>query len=72
MLEIIKSIYFIKNLFSYVCEYRKLKIINYNKILQNSLNLNIIDYRILSGKYIIYETKEKGKEYNNYNDKLIF
>ena len=61
MLEIIKSIYFIKNLFSYVHKYRKLKIINYNKILQNSLNLNIIDYRILSGKYVIYETKEKGK-----------
>ena len=24
------------------------------------------------GKYIIYETNNKGKEYNSYNDELIF
>ena len=36
------------------------------------MDINIINYRILSGRYIIYESKNKGKEYNSCGDELIF
>ena len=49
----------------------KLKIVKYNKSLQNLLNLSLFDY-IFNGRYIIYETKIKGKEYNFYNGRLMF
>ena len=50
----------------------KLKLIKYNKQIQNQIDINIINYRLLSKKYIIYETKEKGKEYDSYNHNLIY
>ena len=31
-----------------------------------------MNYKIFSGRYIIYDTKEKIREYNCYNNKLIF
>ena len=72
MLEDIKSIYFREKIFSLIGEKRKLYIIKYNKNLQENMNINLLNYKIFSGKYIIFETNEKGKEYNAYNDKLIF
>ena len=36
------------------------------------MNINLINYQLLSQKYIIYETKEKIKIYNAFNDRLIF
>jgi antitoxin component YwqK of YwqJK toxin-antitoxin module len=73
MLENIKSTFFIKLLFSYVFEENKLKIIKYNKDLQNILNIKLLNYKIFGGKYIIYEIngKGKGKEYDD-EDTLIF
>ena len=68
----IKTLFFIKHLFSFINDKIKLKLIRYNKNLQNNLSINIINYQILSGRYIIYETKDKGKEYMCYNDKLIY
>ena len=44
----------------------------YNKSLQKQLDISLNDYRIFSGKYIIYEGKGKGKIYNGYSHKLIF
>ena len=35
------------------------------------MNINLINYKIFSGRYIIYEEKGKGKEYDN-EDYLIF
>ena len=61
-----------KTLFVYVEEKKKLKIIKYNKRLQKNININIINYKFYSGKYIIYESKGIGKEYNGTNDKLLF
>ena len=29
-------------------------------------------YKIFSGRYIIYERKSKGKEYDAYNDRIIY
>ena len=72
MLENIKSIYFTKIIFSLLDEKIKLNIIRYNKHLQNILEINLINYKLFSGRYIVYETKEKGKEYLGSNDQLIF
>ena len=71
MLENIKSFYFYKIIFSFINEKKKLKIAKYNKNIQNKIDINITNYKIFSGRYIIYEKDGKGKEYNSYN-KLIF
>ena len=55
MLGNIKSTYFTKIIFSYTEERIKLEIIKYNKSLQNFMDINLINYKIFSGKYIIYE-----------------
>ena len=68
----IKSVFFLRNLFSLIDEAEKLKLIKYNKKMQKFLFISIINYKIFSGRYIIYETKENGKEYSSYNDELTF
>ena len=45
-------------------EKQKLKLIKYNKCLQENMNISLINYKIFSGKYIIYEQNGKGKEYD--------
>ena len=72
MLEGIKSSNFTIILFSYLDEERKLKLIKYNKKIQNEIGINIINYKMFKGRYIIYETKNKGKEYNGKTVTLIF
>ena len=71
MLQKIKSKYFIRRLFVLADEKNKLDIIKYNKYLQQKLEINLVHYKFLSGKYIIYEENGKGKEYNAH-DVLIF
>ena len=71
MLKNVKSMYFVKYLFSFLDEKTKLEIIKYNKIMQNILNINLINYKFFSGKYIEYESNGKGKEYD-YNGDLLF
>ena len=68
----VKACYFLKILFSHLNERRKLRIINYSKSLQNVLNINIINYKILYGKYIEYESNGKAKEFSSYDDHLIY
>ena len=73
MLEKIKATYFYARLFCHINDKIKLSILKYNKNLQKIMDLNLINYRIFSGKYIIYERKEKkGKIYDAYNDKVIY
>ena len=75
MLKRIKSIFFSRMIFSYIDENIKLNIIKYNKNLQTLINVNIINYKILSKRIIIKEiTKEKEiwKIYNSMNNNLIF
>ena len=72
MLENIKSIFFIKFLFSHIYEEIKLKLIKYNKKIQNNLNIGLINYKVYYGKYIIYEEKGIGKIYNALYDQLIY
>ena len=72
MLKNIKSSYFIKFIFAHVDEKQKLKIVKFNKSLQNTLNITIINYKFFSERYIIYESNGIGKEYNGYDDRLNF
>ena len=72
MLEKIKSSYFIKMIFSFLIETKKLNLVKYNKALQNEININIMNYKVLYGRYIIYEENGIGKEYNIYNNALMF
>ena len=71
MLGLINSYYITKIVFSYANEGQKLKIVKYTKNLQKDLDITILNYKLYKGKYIIYETKRNGKEYNKY-DKLVF
>ena len=72
MLEMIKSSYFIKFLFSLVDEKVKLKIIKYNISLQTELEISFFNYPIFSGRKIIVETDGKGKEIQLKDKRLIF
>ena len=72
MLENSKSIYFIKKLFTFVDEKTKLDIIKYNKNMQNIMDINLINYKFYSKKYIIFEENGKGKEYDGYYNILLF
>ena len=72
MLSNIKSSFFIQTLFAYLIESKKLKIIRHNKSIQNQLDISLINYKVFSGRYIVSESKEKIKEYNSYNQKLIY
>ena len=72
MLTNIKSLSFKKIFFSLLDEGIKLKLFKYNKNMQRYCDINLINYKIYSGRYIIYETNEKGKEYNSYSDTLIY
>ena len=72
MLKNIKSIYFIRILFSHINEKQKLKVVKYNKNFKKYIDISIIYYKFFSGRYIIYESNGIGKEYYGYDDKLLF
>ena len=69
MLDNIKSSFFKRILFSFIDDERKLRIIKYNKNIWNILDINIMNYQILFGKYVIVDNK--GKEYY-YNREVLF
>ena len=71
MLKKVKSLYFVKNLFTYIVEKKKLKLMKYNKSLQKNINISIINYIHFQGKYLVYTSNGKVREYN-YKDGLIF
>ena len=72
MLDKIKSSYFSMIIFSLISEKRKLQLIKYNKRIQNIENITLLNYKILSRKYIVQETKGNIKIFNALNDILIF
>ena len=71
MLNKIKSKYILQNIFIHVNNTQKLNTLRFNKRTQNRLELNIVDYRRLSGKYKIIKNNEL-KIYNSYNDRILF
>ena len=68
----VKSTFIVKKVFSIANEKVKLELIKYNKGIQNILNIKLLNYKLFSGKYIIYSTKGVGKEYDAYTDDLIY
>ena len=72
MLNNIKSSFFIKIIFSHIKEKRKLKIIRYNKRLQKNIDIYLINYKVLSERYLIYENNGIVKEFEGYNNELKF
>ena len=36
------------------------------------MNINLINYKFMSGKFVVYESNGLAKEYNSFNDHLIF
>ena len=67
------SKYILKNiLFSFLFEKQKLKIIIYNKDLQNKYDINIENYKRISKRNRIGERNGKGKEYNISSNIMIF
>ena len=60
----IESLYILKDILSFLPIKQKLKIIIYNKQLQNKLDINIEDYKRIRGIYREGEKNGKGKEYD--------
>ena len=72
MLENIKSSFFMKIIFFHIEERRKLNLVRHNKSIQKILDIAMINYKLLSGKYIIFENKRFGREYESYQNQLIY
>ena len=68
----IKSKYIINEILSFLSKKQILKMIIYNKQLQNILNINLNVYKEISDKFIILEENGEGKEYKLEGDILIF
>ena len=72
VLKKVKSKYIVDIFFSYIDEKIKLKIVKYNKHLQKIINIKLINYKFLNERYIIYDKNGITKEYNGYNDEVLF
>ena len=72
LIETVKSKYVIKELFSYLSQILKLRIIKYNKKYQNLFEINIENYKKESKIVRIMENDGFGKEYTIDENKLIF
>ena len=72
MLDNIKSCFFVKLIFSYLDEKRILELVSYNKNLQNIIDINLINYKMLGDKYKIVETNGRIKEFFRCNDKIAY
>ena len=67
MLDNVKLSYFLKLIFSCFDEKKKLQLIKYNKSLKNEIDITILNYKLFSKRYIIYEANGKVKLYNKYD-----
>ena len=50
----------------------KLKIMKYNKSIQKLSNINLINYKLFKKKYVIYDENGIAKEYDIFENKLIY
>ena len=67
----IKSLYILKDIFSFLPEIQKLKIIIYNKNLQKTFGINFNDYKRIRGIYKEGKRNGKGKEYYISNNNIM-
>ena len=72
MIKNLESSIFLKLKFLYMDTKTLLKIIKYNKNLQNKINIKLLDYKMVSRHYIIYESEGKAKEYHSRKNTLVF
>ena len=72
MLNTIKSKFFMKKIFSLLDEKKLLRLIAYNKELQNLVDIKLIYYKVMSGKIFLGDKNGYGLEFNRSNDKLIY
>jgi len=78
LLKNIKSSFCLKIIFSFLDEEKKLKLVKYNKAIQDDIDINLNNYKFFSERYIIYDSnrkgkrKRKGREYCGSNDLLVF
>ena len=72
MLKKIKCCYFVNMLFQHLNDENTLKLLKYNKSLQNKIGLNLSNYKVFSGKYVIIDKNGIGREFNIYDDSLLF
>ena len=72
MLKNVKSSYFTQLIFSDISEGRKLKLLKHNKNLEKEMNINLSNYKFFSRRYIIYESKRKGREFDGFDNLLIY
>ena len=68
----IKSLDIIEEIFSFLDQKEKLKIIIYNKELQKELRVSIQDYKNINGRYKIGGKNGKGREFALDTNKLMF
>ena len=68
----IKSFDIIEEIFSFLDQKEKLKIIIYNKELQKELRVSIQDYKNINGRYKIGGKNGKGREFALDTNKLMF
>ena len=59
-------------LFQHLNDENTLKLLKYNKGLQNKIGLNLSNYKVFSGKYAIIDKNGIGREFNIYDDSLLF
>ena len=71
-LKSIKSIYIFKYIFSFLYEKKKLNIIIFNKKFQKIFDINIDNYKAISGKIHIGERNGIGKEFSLDSNILLF
>ena len=67
-MNVIKATLYYKVIFSFLNEKTKLKFVKYNKNLQIKLDRYLNNYKFFTNQYIVYETKQKGKEYYGFGD----
>ena len=76
MMKSIKSLSITKKIYTFLDERIKLDIIKYNKKIKKLMNVTLINYKFLSGRYTVFDNgtkgNGKGKEYDGHTNKLIF
>ena len=55
MLRKVRGNFIINNIFLNIKETKKFNLVRYNKMIQQSLNIKLIDYKRLSDRYTIFE-----------------
>ena len=63
----IKSNNVIELVFSFVGTRVKLKLAKHSKILQKAFNINLFNYKLFSGRFIIYDNNDIREENDNIN-----